>query len=108
MRTAAQIDEFSLPIERQRGMVGQPLLDMLDLELLPQVAADFQGLVARLFDPLERLVHFDQPGHLGLDPREILFAQLVRQIEVVIKPLVDRRTERQANPLDTAASPPGP
>ena len=95
MPAAAQIDELSLPIERERRLVGQPCLDMLDLERLRQVAADLDRLGPRHLDPLELFVFFDDFGHFGLDLGEVLFAQFVRQIEVVIKAVVDRGAKGQ-------------
>ena len=56
VRAAAQVEKLALAIERQRRMVGQALLDVLDFERLTQIAADGERLVARLFQPLERLV----------------------------------------------------
>src|SRR5690606_28059407 len=40
VRSATEIDEFPLPIERQGRVILQPLVDVLDLELLSQIAAD--------------------------------------------------------------------
>ncbi len=54
VRAAAEVDELALPIERQRLLIGQAGFDVLDLEVLPQVAAECERFVARHFDPLER------------------------------------------------------
>ena len=95
MRPAAQIDELALPIERHRRVIFKPGIDVLDLEILAQFVAQLQRLVARLFQPLERLVGLDDLGHLGFDLRKILFRERPRQHHVVIKPAVHRRPERQ-------------
>ena len=95
MRPAAQIDEFSLPIERHRRVIFQPGIDVLHLEILAQLLAQLQRLVARLFQPLERLISLDDLGHLGLDLRKIFLRERPRQHHVVIKPAAHRRPERQ-------------
>ena len=82
---AAKIDEFALSIERQRFLVGQTGLDVLDLELLSQLLTECEGFVARHFEALETLVRLDDLLHLGFDPREVFIRERVRQLEVVIK-----------------------
>src|SRR5690606_38504004 len=42
VRAAAEVNELSLPIEREGGMIGQPGFNVLDLEGLFQVATDGQ------------------------------------------------------------------
>ncbi len=43
VRTAAQIDEFPLPVEAEGRMVGQSGLDVLDLQLLMQPLHQLQA-----------------------------------------------------------------
>ena len=50
-----------------------------------------QGFVAREFDALEGVVRFDLLFHLGLDLLEILGRDAVRQFDVVIEAVLDRR-----------------
>ena len=78
VRAAAEIDELALPIERHRAVVGQPSFDVLDFERLLRVATDLQGLLARFFDPLERLVCLDDLLHLGLDLGKVFLRQRLR------------------------------
>jgi hypothetical protein len=80
-------------------VLGQALADVFDLEHLAQILTNRQRLVAWFFQSLEGLVEFDDLGHLGFDGGEVVFAQLVRQVEVVVKAIVDRRAERQLHAL---------
>ena len=70
MRAAAEIEELALPVKRHGLVLAQPFLDVLDLVLLLHVATDLQGLVARLDNPLKRLVGLDDLLHLRFDRRE--------------------------------------
>ena len=54
MPAAAEVDECPLAIKRKRRLIGQSILDVLDLEFLAQFAAKLQRSRARLLDPLER------------------------------------------------------
>ena len=56
VRTAAQIDELALTIERDGRFFGQPVRKVLHLQRLVQIAAELDGLLAIHLDPLERLV----------------------------------------------------
>ena len=47
MRTAAQIDEFPLAVEAQRGMIGEARLQMFNLQFLFQIGDEPDGLVTR-------------------------------------------------------------
>jgi hypothetical protein len=76
-------------------VVGQPLADVLNLERLSEIAADGERLLARLFDALEGFVGLDDPGHFGLDLRKVLLGQRVRQVKVVVEPVLDRGTKRE-------------
>ena len=53
--------------------------------------AKLERLLARDFHPLERMVRFDLLLHLRLDLLEIVGRDAVRQIDVVIKAVLDRR-----------------
>ena len=50
-----------------------------------------QGFGARELDPLEAMVRFDLLFHLGLDFLEILGRDAVRQLDIVIEAVLDRR-----------------
>ena len=80
---------------------------MLDLERLRQVAADLDRLGPRNLDPLELFVLLDDLGHFGLDLGEVLFAQFVRQVEVVIEAVVDRGAKGQLHPFEQPHHGPG-
>ena len=47
MRSTAQIDEFTLPVKAERDVIGQPRLEVFDLEMLLEIGAKRHGLVAR-------------------------------------------------------------
>ena len=59
------------------------------------------------FDPLERLVLLDDPGHLGLDLREVGLRQGVLHLEIVIEALGHRRPEGQLHALEQPHDRPG-
>ena len=107
VRPAAEIDELPLPVERHGRLFGQPFLQVLDLERLPQVAAELDRRAAVHLDPLERLVFLDDAGHFGLDPREILLRELVLHLEVVVEALGHGRPEGQLHPLEEPHHRPG-
>ena len=107
VRAAAEVDELALAIERQRGVVGQAFLNVLDLERLAQVAAQRQRLVARLFQSLERFVGLDDLGHLGLDLGKVLFRQWARELEVVVEAVVGGGAERQLHAVEQPHHGPG-
>ena len=95
MRTAAEVDELALPVERDLAVVGQAGFDMLDFQALAQILAELQGFVAVHFHPLERLVLLDDLGHFGLDLGEIFFRKPPVGLEIVIEAVLDRGAERQ-------------
>ena len=97
---AAEIDELSLPVERERGMGGEAGFDVLGLEGLIEAADDLCRLFPRHLDPLEGLVGLDDPLHLGLDGRQILVGDRTGRPHVVIKPLADRGPEGEFNALE--------
>ncbi len=97
MRPAAEIDELPLPIKAQRLVIGEPRLNVLDLQLLIQVAAKLDRLFASGVEPLERLGFGDDFFHLLFDAREVVFADLRVEIEVVIKPVSGGRAECEAD-----------
>ena len=101
MRAGAEIDEIAVAIERDRFAFGN-VLDDIELELARlgsrTKGAKFatfrhvQGFVARDFDALERMVRLDLLLHLRLDLLEILGRDAVRQLDVVIETVLDRRS----------------
>ncbi len=97
VRSATQVDELALPVEAERIVLGQPRLDVLDLQLLIQIVAQFDGFVAVQREPLERLRLLDDLLHLLFDPWEIIVADLMLQVEVVVEAVGQCRPERQRN-----------
>ncbi len=93
VRAAAEVDEFALAVEADGGMLGQSRVDVLDFEFLVQTFAELARLAAVEDEPLERLGVFDDLFHLVFDLGEVLFAQLVRAVEVVVVAVGERRAE---------------
>ena len=93
MRPAAQILEVVVAIEADLA-VGQALCE---LELVRLLLGLEPGQELTLVDAV--LAHElgragQDPAHLGLDPLEILRAQRLRELEVVVEAVGDRRPDR--------------
>src|SRR4051794_9661399 len=91
MRTAAEIGEVTLRVERD---VALGRVDELDLERLvlgrePRLRVVARDLLAR---PLASFL--DLALHLGFDRLEVLFANRLREEEVVVEAVLDRRADR--------------
>ena len=99
VRPAAEIEELTLAVEGERLVVRQAASMCSTLYDLLQVAADLQGLVARLLDSLERLIQLDDLLHLGFDGREILLRERLVAVEIVVEPVFDGGSERQLHAL---------
>ena len=97
---AAEIDELSLAVEGERGMVGEARLDVLGLQGLVETADDLHRLVARHLDPLERLVGGDDPPHLGLDLRQVLVGDRPAGPHVVIEAVADGGAEGEFHAVE--------
>ena len=93
VRPATEIDKLPLPVERQRGKLGEARLDVLCLEGLVEAGDDLHCLLPRHLDPLERLVGGDDLPHLLFDPGEIVVGDRLRRPHVVVEPGPDRRPE---------------
>ena len=91
VRAAAQVHEIAVAANDDL-LVGGKLADMLQFEAL--VGEDGLGLVARNHLSHERLVAFDDLGHLGLDGLEVLRSDGARQLEVVEEAVFGLRSER--------------
>jgi hypothetical protein len=104
---AAEIDELSLPVERERGMGGEAGFDVLGLEGLVEAADDLRRLLPRHLDPLEGLVGLDDPLHLGLDGRQILVGDRPGGPHVVVKALAHRGAEGEFHPVEEPHHGPG-
>ena len=91
MRPAAEIREVALPIEGDRTVRGVNQLGLVHLavgfEQLPSfVRTDLPSL------PLAALG--DLTAHLVLEPGEIVLADRLGKLEVVVEAVIDRRADR--------------
>ena len=96
---AAEVDELALPVEAQGGVVGETSGNVLGLEFLVEIADELHRFVARENEPLERFRLLDDGLHLGLDAGEVLLADRLLQVEVVIEPVAGGRSEREPHSL---------
>ncbi len=77
------------------------------LNFWPSSSHSCERFVARLFEPLERLVGFDDFGHFGFDRGKIFLGERARQHHVVIKAAADGRAERQLHAVEQPHHGPG-
>src|SRR5688572_369342 len=54
MRAAAEVQEIALPIKTERAVIRESRLNVLALQLLIEIAAELERLVASRVEPLER------------------------------------------------------
>src|SRR5262249_1773334 len=95
VRAAAEVRELALRVERD---VSFGRVDELDLVLLALLGEELLRLLGRdLFArPLTALVEL--PLDLRLDRLERLFADRLRELEVVVEAVLDRRADRDLRP----------
>ena len=93
MRATAEIDEFSLPVERDR-FVARNARDDLGLVFLADAAEEFDGLVAIPDFTLDRLVAVHDLLHALLDRREVILGKRLLARKVVIETVLDGRANR--------------
>ena len=98
VRPPAQVDKLSLPVEAERGVVGEAGLHVLHLEGLPQVVAQLHRFAAGKFEAVEDLAFGDNLGHFGFDAGEVVLPDRVGHVEVVIEPGGERRAKGEADP----------
>ena len=101
VRAGAKIDEVATTIERN-FFVGRNVFDDVDLKLArliaiaqpgePAFLSQVERFITRNFRFLERMVRLDLLFHLLLNSREIFGRDSVRQVDVVIKPVLDGRS----------------
>ncbi len=102
MRAAAEVGERAVAIERHgRQRVGgigvaDEVLDQLHLVALVLAAEARERLVDADVTALERLVGIDVRAHRPLDALEVCIrdADVVREVEVVVEAVGDRRADR--------------
>ena len=108
VRAPAEVDELALAVEAEDAELVQLVVDVLDLERLAQVGDELAGLVDGQAEPLERLGVLEDPGHLGLDGREVILREVAAvDLDVVIEPLGRRRPERQPDAREQPHDGPG-
>src|SRR5207247_9652874 len=95
MRAAAEVREVALRIEGDRAVRRVDELDLVRLPLRLEAPARLFGgrLLARTLPALGDLA----PDRL-LDPREVLFADGLGELEVVVEPVLDRGSDRDLHP----------
>ena len=94
MRAGAQIDKVALLIERDYGVLRQ-IVDQLDFVRLAFFFHVFNGFCSRKLESFQRIVGLRDLFHFFLDLVEVLFAEFVIGIEVVIKSVFDGRSDGQ-------------
>ena len=98
VRAAAEVLEGAVAVQRDGldALVADEVLDQLDLEVLALAAEDLDRLGDRHVAALEGLVGGDVLAHRRFDPLEVLLgdARPVREVEVVVEALLDRRADR--------------
>ena len=97
VRAAAEVGERAVGVERDRvdPVVPDEVLDQLDLVVLVLALEALERLLGRDVLTLEVLVGRDVLGHPGLDGREVGVGDrdAVRELEVVVEAVVDRRAD---------------
>ena len=93
MRTAAEVHERAAAIDADLlapfGQIGNRL-NLVVLALFGKQRPSLVGFDRLVLEPVGL---FGQPGHGPLDLREIIGAQLPRQLEIVVETVLDRRPE---------------
>ncbi len=97
MRTAAEIDEITLAVDADDGVLRK-LAENLELVGLAPLAHEALGL-----SPRELLAAHGKRGpgdrtHTLFDFRKILIAQRRRRLDVVVEPVLDGRTDSETRP----------
>src|SRR5207237_2864688 len=95
---AAEVDERPVAVEGDRldALVADEVLDQLDLVRLVLLEEPLERLGGRYVGALEALVGLDVLAHAGLDALEVALADghALRELEVVVEAVVDRRPNR--------------
>ena len=102
MRPSAQIQELTLPVEGQGGIIRESPLDMFDLVLLPQVATDFHSIVAWFLKSFERLIQLDDLRHLFFDVGKIILSERMLEIKVIVESTINGRTKGELHAVKEA------
>src|SRR6266478_8253030 len=97
MRSAAEIDELSLPVKTQGRKLLQLAVDVLDFVALTDVLTKCPRLAGGPFEALERLGFLDDPAHFLFDFGEILFLDRRSHVDVIIEAVVGGRAKGELN-----------
>ena len=92
VRAAAEIPVVAALVERDRLALGD-VREALDLVGLAASLEELPRLLARHLDALEGVVRLRDLGHLGLDRGEVLLAEAVLEVEVVVESVVRRGSD---------------
>ena len=106
MRPPAQVYKRVLLIDGDSGLlvVGQGGAILIDatrrkpvdqFDLIGVVPKQFAGLVCRHFAHLKGMAPLEDLLHARLDPRDVLLIRRVRQVEVIVKTIFNRRADRR-------------
>ena len=92
VRAAAEVPVVAALVERDRLALGD-VREALDLVGLAASLEELPRLLARHLDALEGVVRLRDLGHLGLDRGEVLLAEAVLEVEVVVESVVRRGSD---------------
>ena len=93
VRTAAEVDEVALTIERNRFAFGDGF-DQFGLVLFTHVEEELHGFVARHFDAFDRKVALDDFVHAGFDLLQVFGREGTFEGEVVVEAVFNGRPDR--------------
>ena len=100
VRAAAEVGEVTLRVERD---VALGRVDELDLVVLALLGEELLRIVARDFAALPRAALLQLALDLRLDLLERVLADRLRELEVVVEAVLDRRADRDLRPGIEAA-----
>ena len=96
MRPTTQIHKFTLTVKRDDLVFGQ-IPDDFCLKMLPHPLKKRHGFVAFPDFSHQGNLSLNNLAHFGLDGRQILFAERLRRMKIIIKPILDRGTNGHLN-----------
>ena len=94
MRAGAEINEFTLTVKRDNGVLRQ-VIDELDLIRLVALLHELQRFGARKLKALETQLFLADLAHLGLELLEHLGRERLGAVKIVIETVLDGRADRQ-------------
>ena len=103
VRPAAKIGEVALRVERDVALGAVDELDLVRLALRLEARACL--LAARRL-PRPRTALGELPPYLGLDRGQVVFADRLGELEVVVEAVLDRRADRDLHARDGAGGRP--